>query len=117
MRFISHGHLTYVRKVGGDTLKAALASVEDICFTVVVTNITGPLQNQDISSVNADAPLVSLQGIDANIKPSTNDNCVMIWLFFSWKLTYTLQDDQVKFENALKAIGRSVSGPDFLRPN
>ena len=41
----SYGYLTHVGKVGGDALKAAAASVEDDCFMMAITGLTGPLQN------------------------------------------------------------------------
>ncbi|KAF5989716.1 hypothetical protein FBULB1_719 [Fusarium bulbicola] len=113
----SYGYLAHVRKVGSEALKAAAASVTDDCFSVVISNRTGSSQNQDLSSLGAVAHLVSLEGIGPSFKSSPDAELVTICSLFSWTFNYTLQDDQVEFENALKAIGTPTSGFEWLRPS
>ncbi|KAF5692007.1 hypothetical protein FCIRC_193 [Fusarium circinatum] len=112
-----YGYLAHVRKVGSEALKAAAASVTNDCFSVVIANRTGSSQNQDPSSLGAVAHLVSLEGIGPSFKPSPEAELVTICSLFSWTFNYTLQDDQVEFENALKAIGTPTSGFEWLRPS
>ncbi|KAF5647993.1 hypothetical protein F52700_1207 [Fusarium sp. NRRL 52700] len=113
----SYGYLAHVRKVGSEALKAAAASVTDDCFSVVIANRTGSSQNQDSSSLGAVAHLVSLEGIDPSFKPSSDTELVTICSLFSWTFSYTLQDDEAEFANALKAIGTPTSGLEWLRPS
>ncbi|KAF5531686.1 hypothetical protein FMEXI_12832 [Fusarium mexicanum] len=113
----SYGYLAHVRKVGSEALKAAAASVTDDCFSVIISNRTGISKNQDPSSLGAVAHLVSLEGIGPSFKPSSDDELVTVYSLFSWTFNYTLQDDQVEFENALKAIGKPTSGLEWLRPS
>ncbi|RBA19812.1 hypothetical protein FPRO05_09112 [Fusarium proliferatum] len=113
----SYGYLAHVRKVGSEALKAAAASVTNDCFSVVITNRTGSSQNQDSGSLGAVAHLVSLEGIGPSFKPSSDAEPVIICSLFSWTFNYTLQDDQVEFENALRTIGTPTSGLEWLRPS
>lgn len=113
----SYGYLAHVRKVGSEALKAAGASVTNDCFSVVIANRTGSSQNQDPSSLGAVAHLVSLEGIGPSFKPPPDAELVNICSLFSWTFNYTIQDDQVEFEHALKAIGTPTSGLEWLRPS
>ncbi|KAF4473521.1 hypothetical protein FAGAP_13035 [Fusarium agapanthi] len=113
----SYGYLAHVRKVGSEALKAAAASVRNDSFSVVIANRTGSSQNQDPSSPAAVAHLVSLEGIGPSFKPSSDAELVTNCSLFSWTFNHTLQDDQVEFENALKAIGKPASGLEWLRPS